>query len=431
VKAGWKLVKLGAVLSKTAENVEADATTEYSEVTVKLWGKGVIERRRVLGSEITGRRFVARSGNFIVSRIDARNGAMGLIPASLDGGLVTNDFPLFEANSDRLELAYLGWLCRTQSFVDLCIGASEGSTNRVRLKEDRFLSLEIPLPPLVEQRRIVARIEALAGEIEEARRLRREASDETEAIMGRHVSCLFESRSQGKLPPAGTRGGFSKSTPENPDFEAPFDKAVKSARWEWKQIGQISELINGDRGANYPNKAEYVSEGVPWINTGHIRPGGSLSISSMHFITREKFDTLRSGKIRYGDLVYCLRGATIGKTAVITQFNEGAVASSLVIIRLGTEIDPWFAYRFLVSPLGQQQIIRFDNGSAQPNLSADSVKRFWLPVPPLPEQHRIVAELAALQAEVDALKRLQAEIAAELDALLPAILDRAFKGELD
>ena len=63
-------------------------------------------------------------------------------------------------------------------------------------------------------------------------------------------------------------------------------------------------------------------------------------------------------------------------------------------------------------------------------MSVGRIKSITVPVPPLPEQRRIVAELNALLEEVDALKRLQAETAAELDALLPAILDRAFKGEL-
>ena len=65
-----------------------------------------------------------------------------------------------------------------------------------------------------------------------------------------------------------------------------------------------------------------------------------------------------------------------------------------------------------------------------PRLRSALLQGIQIPLPPLPEQRRIVAELDALQAEVDALKRLQAETAAELDALLPAILDRAFKGEL-
>ena len=65
-----------------------------------------------------------------------------------------------------------------------------------------------------------------------------------------------------------------------------------------------------------------------------------------------------------------------------------------------------------------------------PHISHKDIENIPFLAPPLPEQRRIVAELDALQAEVDALKRLQAETAAELDALLPAILDRAFKGEL-
>ena len=65
-----------------------------------------------------------------------------------------------------------------------------------------------------------------------------------------------------------------------------------------------------------------------------------------------------------------------------------------------------------------------------PHLTGVKLKAYPVFVPPLPEQRRIVAELDALQSEVDALKRLQAEIASELDALLPSILDKAFKGEL-
>ena len=65
-----------------------------------------------------------------------------------------------------------------------------------------------------------------------------------------------------------------------------------------------------------------------------------------------------------------------------------------------------------------------------PKLNRKQLFGFGFTHPPLPEQRRIVAELDALQAEVDALKRLQAETAAELDALLPTILDRAFKGKL-
>lgn len=199
--------------------------------------------------------------------------------------------------------------------------------------------------------------------------------------------------------------------------------------WKLTRLGRVCELINGDRSKNYPNKEEYVLEGVPWINTGHIEPDGTLSVARMHYITRQKFNSLRSGKVRSGDLVYCLRGATLGKTAIITQLDEGAIASSLVIIRISPIIVPRFAYMFLMSPLGREQIFRFDNGSAQPNLSANNVKKYWIPIPPLAEQHRIVAKVDQLMALVDELEAQLAASQATGEKLLTALVAELTAGK--
>jgi type I restriction enzyme S subunit len=112
-------------------------------------------------------RLRVRANQFIISRIDARNGASALVPDHLDGAVVSNDFPAFVPDAARLDVNFLGWLSRTKTFVELCKAASEGTTNRVRLKEDHFLATEIPLPPLAEQRRLVGRIDALAARVEE------------------------------------------------------------------------------------------------------------------------------------------------------------------------------------------------------------------------------------------------------------------------
>ena len=174
--------------------------------------------------------------------------------------------------------------------------------------------------------------------------------------------------------------------------------------WEWIRLGQIAELINGDRGKNYPNKDEYVAAGVPWINTGHIELDGTLTRHHMNFISREKFDSLNSGKIEPVDLVYCLRGATFGKTAFVTPYGEGAIASSLMIIRPIISSLSRFLYYYLISPLGRSQIFRFDNGTAQPNLSANSVGLFSYPLPPLQEQSRIAGKIEQLMRVCDALE---------------------------
>ncbi|MDN3651497.1 restriction endonuclease subunit S [Thalassotalea ponticola] len=174
--------------------------------------------------------------------------------------------------------------------------------------------------------------------------------------------------------------------------------------WVWCKFGSLAEFINGDRGKNYPNKSEYVSDGVPWINTGHIEKNGTLSKRDMNFITPEKFDSLRSGKVEKGDLVYCLRGATFGKTAFVEPFNFGAIASSLMIIRLHKLELNKFVYWYLISPFGRSQIFRFDNGSAQPNLSANSVKLYAFPLPPIAEQIRISEKINHLFEICDSLK---------------------------
>lgn len=180
----WPLVSLGEVLKPFVERVSLNPLGTYREVTVKWWGKGLAIRREMLGAETATRERVAlRTGQFIISRIDARKGAAGVVPASLAGGVVTNDFPVFDVDESRLVPAYLGYYAQTAEFVELCERASEGTTNRVRLKEDQFRNTTIPLPPLEEQRRIVARVDAIASRVAEARRLQTESEGEIKRLL--------------------------------------------------------------------------------------------------------------------------------------------------------------------------------------------------------------------------------------------------------
>lgn len=180
----WPKVPLGELLIKSEEWITLEPDKQYKKVTVRLWGKGVSLRREANGVEIASpRRLVVRENQFILSRIDARNGAFGLIPDSLDGAIVSNDFPVFNLDKAQIDPFFLNWMSKTNNFVDLCIAASEGTTNRVRLQEDRFLAIPIPLPPLPEQKRIVARIEALATKVEEVNGLKKDVAEETEALV--------------------------------------------------------------------------------------------------------------------------------------------------------------------------------------------------------------------------------------------------------
>lgn len=186
----------------------------------------------------------------------------------------------------------------------------------------------------------------------------------------------------------------------------------------WKQttLGEVAEFVNGDRSKNYPKHSDRVAYGVPFINTGHIEPGGRLTSDGMDYITRESFNRLSNGKVTRGDIVYCLRGSTIGKTAR-NHFAEGAIASSLVIIRATERACQDYLYFYLASPLGQQIVRRFDNGSAQPNLSVRELSKYLLPLPPLHEQRAIADLLGILDDRITLLRETNATLEAIAQAL--------------
>jgi type I restriction enzyme S subunit len=390
----WPTVKLGEVLRRSDETIELQPDLAYRQITVKLWGKGVVLRGILTGAEIAAsRQTVARRGQFILSRIDARNGALGIVPPELDEAIVTNDFPVFNVVENRLLPTYLGWMCRTASFVEECKRASEGTTNRVRLQEDKFLACEIPLPPLAEQRRVVARIEALAVQIHEARTLRHQAAEEAEALLTTARRAV-----------------------------------ISESRAKTVALEDACEAIIDNLHSN-PTLSE---TGIPCVRSPDVGYG-TLDLDSAQRTDEDEFRkrTVR-GEPKADDIVLVREGGGTGKCAVVLLGQRFSLGQRVMMLRPNTErILPRFFLHQLLSPqIQEDQIAPLSKGSASPHLNIGTLRRFNLVLPPLPEQRRIVSELDALQAEVDALKRLQAETAQELDALLPSILDRAFKGEL-
>ncbi|EGQ8090125.1 restriction endonuclease subunit S [Vibrio vulnificus] len=180
--------------------------------------------------------------------------------------------------------------------------------------------------------------------------------------------------------------------------------------WPIVTLGEVAVFINGDRGKNYPSKGSFVESGVAFINAGSLSLEHRVVDSELNFITQDKYDSLRSGKIERGDILFCLRGS-LGKFAVIENDLKGAIASSLVIIRANDKITLSYLKHYLGSVLCAKEIDTFENGAAQPNLSATDLKSFKIPLPPLDEQKRI----AAILDKADAIrqKRKQAIVLAD------------------
>lgn len=175
---------ISAILSKSEDWVQPNPERVYQQIRVRLWGKGLTLRARVLGSSIAARRQIrAKSGHFLVSRIDARHGAFGIVPDHLDGALVSNDFPCFEIDKNAVLPDYLEAYTRTDQFIDLCRRASEGSTNRVRLKENKLMAMEIPVPSFDQQRKIIGRLDRVASLVEEGATLKQGAHEDRLSLL--------------------------------------------------------------------------------------------------------------------------------------------------------------------------------------------------------------------------------------------------------
>ncbi|WP_426437447.1 restriction endonuclease subunit S [Bradyrhizobium genosp. P] len=395
MSAAWPTIALGDLLLRSAQTILLDPEETYREVTVRMNGKGVIERRQVQGIEIASdRRYLAKSGHFIISRIDARNGASGIVPDELDGAVVTNDFPLFDVAKDRLDVAFLGWMSKTASFVELCKRASEGTTNCVRLSEDRFNALKIPLPPLDEQRIIVARIEELAAKVAGARTYRRNADSETQIIWQRSARERLLT--------------LLKAAPN-------------------RTLGELVEL----RGGGTPSKHEprFWQGNIPWISPKDMKRR-ELSDAIDH-ISEEATLESPAKLLQPGAVLVVVRGMILAHTFPVAVLRApAAINQDMKALIPCADLDASYLSSVLwaLNPDVLELVDRSTHDTRK--LLTEKLAAFPIPVPPLSEQRRVITELDALQAKVDAVKALQAETAAQLDALLPAILDRAFKGQL-
>ena len=210
-----------------------------------------------------------------------------------------------------------------------------------------------------------------------------------------------------------------------PESEQPY-KVPEN--WCWVKLGASANLYNGDRGSNYPSKKDYQSSGIPFINAGAI-VNGEIEEEEFNYISEEKYDALRAGKIQQGDILYCLRGS-LGKTAIVKQNLKGAISSSLCILRTNDSLQKEFLYYLLCSNIIEYQQVLAENGSAQPNLSAASVIGYMIPLPPLPEQQRIVDRIENLFAKLDEAKQKAQDALDSFETRKAAILHKAFTGEL-
>lgn len=391
----WPHVALGEVLAPVVREQKVDAGTEYRLLGVRLEGQGPFHRETVLGTETSASRlYQVKTGDFIYSRLFAWRGAFGLIGPDLDGFFVSNEFPTFAPINDQIDPKYLRYWFRLPDVLRRVEADCSGSTplTRNRYKEQYFLALHVPLPPLDEQRRMVARVEALAAKVEEARHLRDSLRAESSASMLAMIDAFA--------------GGA------------------------WPSV-ELQSVCDPERPITYGivQAGDHVPNGVPYIRVSDMAKPQLTSVGMLRTAEWIARKYARSA-VKQGDIVFAIR-ATVGKMRFVPPELDGAnLTQGTARLAPSSKILGRFLFWALQTRGARDAIDAACKGSTFREITLGRLRVIKVPLPPLAEQQRVVNALDALQAKVDEARALQSETAAELDAMVPAILDKAFKGEL-
>jgi type I restriction enzyme S subunit len=360
-------------------------TTNLTETSDKVNGEAVKELRLVKANK--GTILFPKSGAAILTNSRAILG---------EDAYIVSHLAAVEPFHDVLETLWaFYWLCT----VDMGRYIDNPAYPSLRLSKIR--ELLIPLPPLEEQRRIVARVEELMSRIREAKRLRQEAKEEAERLWQSILSETF--------PKPGT--------------ELPTG-------WRWVKLGEVCTLI--ESGFAFRKK------GAPEGDLLHLRPyniaeDGTLDLSQRFYVP----SSLRSARHKFlqpGDVLFNNTNSVelVGKTALVREPLEAAFSNHITLLRPDTTKaeGAWIALVLLA--LWRQGFFAnlCNKWIGQAGINTETLRSVLIPLPPLEEQRCIVAYFQDVQEKIRALKEAQAQTETELKRLEQAILDKAFRGEL-
>ncbi len=377
----WPMVALGEVLALSLDPERVDPRETYPTLGVYGFGRGVITSKPpVQGSEIAATVLHrVHAGQFIYSKLKAFEGAFAVVPREGHGRFVTNEFPTFSARADSLDPQFLEWLFRVPSIWDALSADSVGiGARRERLHPNQLLAFQVPLPPLDEQRCIVARLGAVSSRL----KARADAADRQEAELGVML-----------------QQAFARITTGSPRA----------------RMADVAPLVR--RPIEVEPDGQYQELGIRSFGRG---PFHKPSLSGLDAGSKRLF------RIEPCDLVFNIVFAWEGAVAIARPEDAGRVGSHRFLTcvadqtRVSAEVLRfWFLSREGLAALGQAS-----PGGAGRNrtLGLDALSRIEVPIPSLDAQ----AWFEALHARAASLRALNAAAAGDAAALLPAMLHQTF-----
>ena len=398
---------IGSFLTRNKTSVIVNNDVQYKRVTIRTNNGGCCIRDEKMGKEIgTKSQFLISKGQFIISKIDARNGAFGVVPDKCDNAIITSNFWAFDVNHQRVDAKYLSLITTTNKFIAFAEKASNGTTNRHYLQEPLFLTQKVPIPTLPEQQILV---DAYNTKIKRANELEQQAQQ-----IGNEIEDYFL-----------TVLGISKSSETNQIITNGF-KFLQYVRYkdinEWgfgkvknkgielsnvyptKKVKDICSLGSG--GTPSRSVPEYYKGNILWIKTGEV-VNEEINETEEH-ISIEAINNSSAKIYPKGSLIIAMygQGETRGRTAKLgVDAATNQACAVLYNINSNVVITDYLWYYFQ----GRYNDLRsLASGNNQPNLNAGMINNYDVVLPPLAIQNAIVNHINAQKAQIKQLKQ-QAE----------------------
>ena len=395
MSADWSSVRLGDVLTLQRRWLTPELDRQYVEIGVRSFGRGVFHKAPVTGADLGNKRVLRiEPGDLVLMNVFAWEGAVAVAGPEEAGIIGSHRYATYTMDADRYCPEFLNLYFKTGEGRDLLARVSPGSAGRNRtLNLARFSEQMVSLPPLEEQRRIVTRVGAIAAKVEEAQRLRRAAEEESAACKRSELGALF--RQEGPT-----------------------------------RFGDFATVQNG-----YAFKSEwFVANGVRLArnaNVGH----GELVWSDVAYLDKDRRHEFQRFELSNGDILVSLDRPLIS-TGVKAARVRSSDLPALLLQRVGRiqlkspeGLLPDYVFGWLRSPAFAESI---DPGRSNgvPHISSKDIE--GLPFsPPSPRYQELAIRLSeTLQNRIVELGATQRRTRSEIDAVIPVVLDRAFRGGL-
>lgn len=398
LSSNFPMVSIGTFLTRNKTAVDVKNNVIYKRVTIKTNGGGVCLRDQKSGKDIgTKKQFVVKEGQFIVSKIDARNGAFGVVPPEANNAIITGNFWTFDVNTKIILPQYLALFTATKEFMLFAEKASNGTTNRHYLQEPLFLSQQIPLPSLEEQNKIVAAYNATIAQADNLSQQAGDINDQIETYLketlGTNIETIFNksllsfvhykdiSRWDPLFLLSSSNIVSKYSLVRLADCIGHFltDQNRKSLRLETRKTPLKDFRYIG---------MEHVEKGSGQIIDSPIVKGKEIKSQTIH---------VPQGYYIYGKLRPYLNKYWYNDLK--TDEKEIICSSEFFVFDIKDGINTLYFKCVLASYIVQQQIADAMSGARMPRISEQTFINIQIPLPPLAIQNEIVEHISALRAE--------------------------------